>query len=223
MVDYVTAELSARADPAAAPLMAAYMKTDMPFYGVKQPGRAPIARYLGRHFAPVSDRDFEEKTRALWGLPHREEKYLAVDYARAFRSHLTMRHVGLFESMITEGAWWDLVDDLASRHIGTVLATEREAMTPILWQWIDHDDLWLRRTALLAQLRHKHETDRDMLFAFCLRRAHEREFFIRKAIGWALRDYARTDPAWVRSFVDARADRLSPLSIREATRHLDRP
>ncbi|MGH8927716.1 MAG: DNA alkylation repair protein, partial [Acidimicrobiia bacterium] len=160
------------------------------------------------------------KVLALWNLPHREEKYLAIGYACDFKSFVTFEQVDLYRQMIVEGAWWDLVDELASPIVGHVVLRDRERMRPILEDWIDNEDLWLRRTALICQHRHKHQTDQSMLFDFCARRAHEKEFFIRKAIGWALREYARTDPEAVRAFLIVQGHRLSGLSRREAAKHL---
>ncbi|MGI9601109.1 MAG: DNA alkylation repair protein, partial [Acidimicrobiales bacterium] len=121
---------------------------------------------------------------------------------------------------VTEGAWWDLVDSVASGIIGKVVLNERARMRPLLDEWIDCDDMWLRRTAIICQLEHKESTDVEMLFGFCTRRAFEKEFFIRKAIGWALREYAKTDPDAVRVFVAEHQSELSGLSRREATKHL---
>jgi 3-methyladenine DNA glycosylase AlkD len=121
---------------------------------------------------------------------------------------------------VTEGAWWDFVDDVASHLVGRVTLLERESVRPVLERWIDHPDMWLRRTAILSQLGHKDKTDWEMLADFCLRRAHEKEFFIRKAIGWALREYARIEPDVVRRFATENRERLSGLSFREATKHV---
>ncbi len=217
---FITAELEARADPARAGPMAAYMKTDMAFFGVTAAPRRRIVRAAVQAFPPITAADYRDQVTTLWALPHREEKYSAVGVARAHPCFITLEQIDLYRRMITEGAWWDFVDEIAAHLVGRVVAVDREAMRPILEEWIDGDDLWLRRTTLICQLGHRDTTDAGQLFDFCARRAHEREFFIRKAIGWALRQYARTDPDAVRSFVAAHADELSPLSIREATRHL---
>ena len=220
MANFVEAELSRLADPAKAIPMAAYMKTDMPFYGVPKPARAPIAREVSARFPPVDADDYRRKVLALWGLPHREEKYLAIDYAWSFPRHVAFAQVDLFERMIVEGAWWDLVDGLASPIVGKIVLEDRISMRPLLENWVDGPDMWLRRTAILCQNRHREQTDQEMLFDFCLRRSGEKEFFIRKAIGWALREYARTRPDEVRRFLAEHGDRLSGLSRREAAKHL---
>lgn len=220
MVRFVQSELSQLADPVRAAPMAAYMKTTMPFYGVPKPGRQPIARQLKTDFPPNDADDYRSKVLALWQLPHREEKYLAIGYAWAFKKHVVYAQLDLFEVMITEGAWWDFVDELASPIVGKIVLDDRPRMRPVLKRWIEGEDMWLRRSAILCQNRHKTHTDQEMLFDYCRRRAHEKEFFIRKAIGWALREYARTDPEAVRGFLDEMGDKLSGLSRREAAKHL---
>jgi len=220
MVGFVQAELSRLADPAKAVPMAAYMKTGMQFYGVPKPGRVPIGRRLKASFPPVDAIDYRRKVLALWGLPHREEKYLAIDYAWAFPRHVVFSQVDLFEGMIIEGAWWDFVDRLASPIVGKIVLEDRPLMRPVLERWFDGPKMWLRRTAILCQNRHKEQTDQEMLFDFCLRRSGEKEFFIRKAVGWALREYAQVRPDEVRRFLAEHGDKLSGLSRREAARHL---
>ena len=220
LVVFVSRALKAVADPERAIAMAAYMKTNMPFYGVSSPARRPIARELKLMYRAGSATEYRTKVSALWALPHREEKYLAIDYALSFKKLITFEQVDLYRQMVVEGAWWDFVDVIASDLVGRVVLVDRDRMRPTLEQWIDHDDMWLRRTALLAHLRHKTATDEAMLFDFCQRRAHEKEFFIRKAIGWALREYARVNPEAVRGFLRAHEAQLSGLSRREAAKHL---
>jgi 3-methyladenine DNA glycosylase AlkD len=219
-VAFVAAELTARSDPVAAVGMAQYMKTDMPFYGVKKPGRAPVFRELRRRWRPQTRADYEALVSALWEQPHREEKYFAIGVARESPEFITSVSLPLYRRLIVEGAWWDFVDEVAAHLVGRVLLDERPGTSRLLRQWIADADLWLRRTAIISQLTHKGATDAAMLFEFCAARAHESEFFIRKAIGWALREYAKTDPESVRKFVASHHDELSGLSRREALKHL---
>lgn len=219
VADYVRSALRAVADPAKAGPMAAYMKTDTPFYGVQKNDRVPIARGL-KQFA-LDDRDaYEAAVLALWQLPHREEKYLAIALARMHPRFITLDALPLYERMIREGAWWDLVDDIAAHLVGAAVFRDRARGLAIMDRWIDDPDLWIRRTAILCQLRHNPEADAARLFRYCAARAHEREFFIRKAIGWALRQYAYHDPAAVRAFLAEHKPNLSGLSYREAAKHL---
>lgn len=201
--------------------MAAYMKTDMPFFGVPAPLRWTVFREMRRRFPIEGESDYREAVLALWARPHREEKYLAIELAKAHPEYTTFVNVPLYRRLIVEGAWWDLVDDVAAHCIGTVLLHERHEMKPVLDQWVDDPDMWLRRSALIAHLRHKGRTDQDQLFDHCLRRAFEKEFFIRKAIGWALREYAKTAPEAVAEFLIAHRDQWAGLTYREASKHLD--
>jgi 3-methyladenine DNA glycosylase AlkD len=219
-IAFARRELRAHADAAAAPDMARYMKTSMPFYGVKTPDREPIVRELAERWPPQTAKDYRDLILGLWAQPHREEKYLAISLAQRHRRFITPTALPLYKRLIVEGAWWDLVDGVAGNLVGTVLLEHRDRTTPLLRKWLGDDDLWLRRTAIISQLTHKAATDAAFLFECCAARAHETEFFIRKAIGWALRQYARTDPAAVRHFVTQHGDALSGLSRREAVKHL---
>lgn len=220
IVSFAQKRLAEAANPADAEPMAAYMKTDQAFYGVKTPARRAIAKDIAREFSVSTGPEYERAVRTLWHLPHREEQYLAIDLAILWSDHIELGRLPLYRQMIVEGAWWDLVDGIASKLVGRLVREHRSAMTPVMREWVDDADMWLRRTALICQLGHKGETDADLLFDFCRRRASEKEFFIRKAIGWALREYAKTEPDAVRSFVAEMGDQLSPLSRREATKHL---
>ena len=219
---YVTAELRALADPAKAPAMAAYMKTAQPFYGVPTPRRAIIVRETRDRFAPADQKSYERNVLALWKLPYREEQYCAIAYARQHPRFITPSALWLYERMIREGAWWDFVDEIAVNLVGALLGNFRATTSPIIERWCDDRDMWIRRTALIVHLKHKKETDAAQLFDHCLRRSDEREFFIRKAIGWALREYSKTDPRAVSAFLKKNRQRLSNLSYAEASKHLAR-
>ena len=222
MIRWLQAELEAVRDPEDAVAMAAYMKTDMPFYGAKRPAWKPVERALVQAWKPADADEYERRVLAIWALPHREEKYLAIQYATRFRAHIRPASLLLYERLVREGAWWDLVDPVAAWLVGGAYLAERDAVAPVMDRWIDDDDLWIRRTAILAQLKHKAETDADRLFRYCLRRADEKEFFIRKAIGWALREYAKTAPEAVKAFLVEHRGALSGLSYREGAKGLVR-
>ena len=219
-VEFARSALAAVADPSKANGMQAYMKTDMPFYGVQKPGREVILRELVAIFSPDDREEYEELVLSLWGLPHREEKYLALGVARHFGEFVTPSSLLLYRRLIVEGAWWDFVDEVATKLIRRLVVEHPDRTWPLVDEWIDDDDIWLRRTAILCQIGAKERTDAERLFDFCARRAFEKEFFIRKAIGWALREHARTDPEAVAHFVTEYRHQLSGVSYREATKHI---
>ncbi len=201
--------------------MAAYLKTDMPFYGVQKRGRTEIFREMKKRF-PIEDNDtYRAAILALWAQPHREEKYFAIGIAKRYPVFIGYQNLDIYRQLIVEGAWWDLVDDVAISCVGIVHRDEREVMAPVIEEWVDDEFMWLRRTSLISPIKHKADTDHETLFAHCLRRAHEKEFFIRKAIGWTLREYAKTEPDRVRGFLLENRERWSGLSFREASKHLD--
>lgn len=220
MVSFVEASLSALSDPERAKQMAAYMKTDMPFYGVPTPELKRILFDVYRDFPVENNRDYRQAILALWDQPHREEKHAAVRLARRYQAFVVLENLDVYEQLIVEGAWWDFVDDVAANLVGSVFLVSRTEVGPIMDTWVDDNNLWRRRSAILSHLKHKEATDVTMLFDFCLRRAHEKEFFIRKAIGWVLREYAKTDAPAVKSFVGSHRDRWSGLTYREAMKHL---
>jgi 3-methyladenine DNA glycosylase AlkD len=217
---FVTAELKKVAVAENIEPMQAYLKTDMPFFGVKRPDLRKVRSAAWKKFKPADRDEYEAAVRALWALPRREEKYVALEFAGRATKLIGAASMPLYEQLIREGAWWDLVDQVATQCVSVAYLKERDAIRPTIQRWIDDDDIWIRRAALLAQLKHKDETDEDELFDFCRRRAHEKEFWIRKAIGWVLRQHARTNPDAVRAFLDEMGDRLSGLSRREAAKHL---
>jgi 3-methyladenine DNA glycosylase AlkD len=222
---FITRELERLADPERAGPMAAYMKTTMPFLGVQAQHRRGLTREVKRRF-PIADRaDYEAAVAELWALPYREGKYMAIAVAQLAPAHVGPASLPLYERIIREGAWWDFVDEIAQHLVGAVvLAHPREAW-PVMDAWLerlDDADMWFRRTAILCQNRHKQRTDADRLFRYCLARAGEREFFIRKAIGWALREYSYTAPDAVRDFLRRHGAALSGLSVREASKVLQR-
>lgn len=222
LVSFVSGQLAKVAVPKSVPGMQAYLKTDMPFYGVANPVRLPIFREMVKRFVPANRREYEAGIRALWRLEHREEKYAAIYYAYSHSAFVALASLPLYEKMIRQGGWWDLVDFLVCKLISPLYLAERAAIRPAVNGWIDDDDLWVRRTALLAHYCHKRATDERQLFRHSLRRAGETEFFIRKAIGWALRQYSYAEPEAVKRFLTEHRARLSGLSFREGAKVLVR-
>ncbi|MEX1037475.1 MAG: DNA alkylation repair protein [Acidimicrobiia bacterium] len=217
---FVSTQLGVAADPEKAPAMQAYMKTDMPFYGVQKAGRTPILRALVRDHQPETVEEYRNLVLSLWNLDHREEKYLALGVARQFEAFVLPGQIDLYRRLIVEGGWWDLVDEVATKLIRHMVVEYPSATWPVVDQWIDDSDMWLRRSALICQIGAKDRTDPARLFGFCAARAYEEDFFIRKAIGWALREYAKTEPDAVAGFINSHIDELSGLSHREGSKHI---
>ncbi|HEX5994061.1 MAG TPA: DNA alkylation repair protein [Jiangellales bacterium] len=224
LVDDIRSALAAAADPAKAGSMQEYMKSTLAFHGVQKPTRLAVLRpVLSERFLP--DRTTWEATiRVLWdGAAFREERYAAIDLARhrAYSAWATdRRSMDLYDHLIVTGAWWDYVDEIAIRLVGPTLRAQRAGVTPVILAWSRESNLWRRRAAVICQVGARDDTDTALLTACIRANAGDPDFFLRKAIGWALREHAKTNPDWVRTFVSTHRDVLSPLSVREATRHL---
>jgi 3-methyladenine DNA glycosylase AlkD len=215
MIEAVRRELAARADPAKAAGMQAYMKSELPFLGVQKAGRAEVARAVFPAY-PLDGFDvWRDTVLRLWRqATYREERYLAIALARdrRYRAHRTMAALPLYEELIVTGAWWDFVDEVAIRLVGEL------ELGSFLRDWAVDEDMWKRRTAIIAQVTRR--ADARLLFDCIEPNRADREFFIRKAIGWALREHAKLDPDAVARY--CATHELSALSRREALRNLDR-
>ncbi|HTW15460.1 MAG TPA: DNA alkylation repair protein [Nocardioides sp.] len=224
LVEAIRSALAAAADPERAVGQQAYMKSTMPYRGVTLPAlRRLLLPLLAEH--PPADRESWEATiLELWDeAAFREERYAATALVRhrAAEPWRDRDAVPLARHLIVTGAWWDHVDELAVHLVGAALRADRAALTPVLRAWAtDPESLWLRRTAVMCQVGAQAEVDRDLLRFAIEANLDDRTFWLRKAIGWALRDHARTDPDWVRAEVARLGDRLSGLSRREALKHL---
>jgi 3-methyladenine DNA glycosylase AlkD len=223
LVAAVRRGLAARADARKAPAMQAYMKSRLPYRGVQTPALRALCRELYGGRVLDDEAVWRATVLALWReATHREEHYAAIELAghRRYREHRRMAALPMYEEMIVSGAWWDYVDAIATQQLVDILRADRGPFTRAMRAWARSTDVWKRRSAILCQLKQKRETDRDLLTACIDASLESKEFFLRKGIGWALREYAKTDPAWVRRFVRDRAGRLSPLSQREALRRI---
>jgi 3-methyladenine DNA glycosylase AlkD len=212
------------ADAAKAPAMQAYMKSEMPYYGVQTPElRAICARLFEKHRL-ASAKEWSGAVLQLWReATHREERYAAIELAAAkgYEGHRTLDVLPIYEEMIVTGAWWDYVDVLAANHIGELLRRYPPEMARSMRAWAKCEDNWKRRASILCQLKFKHHTNLRLLYDNIEESMEIPNFFLRKAIGWALREYAKTDPSEVRRYVTVHAKELHPLSRREAMKHLD--
>ncbi len=217
LADRIEAELRTIGDRDRAGQERAYLKSDLEFLGV------PVAaiRTAARRPRNLAHDEVVGLVEALWSVPIFERRLAAVEVLTASARLLTPDDVVLVERLLRDSRTWALVDGLAVHVVGALVAAYPE-LGATLDRWIEDDDFWLRRSALLALLVYlrQGDGDRDRFFGYADQLLDEGDFFIRKAIGWALRDLARADPAWVTAFVEAAGDRLSPLSRREATKHL---
>ncbi|MEM6726655.1 MAG: DNA alkylation repair protein [Bacteroidota bacterium] len=212
------AHLTPHADKDLAGPMAAYMKNHFPFMGIKAPHRKVLFQEFCKHTSLPSIDHLTEVVKALYDLPEREYQMVAVLLVKKMRRQLSPAHQDLLWMMITEKSWWDTVDDIASNLVGYVLQRSPEYIQDWNSEMIHSDNLWLRRTALLFQLKYKDQLDENLLFQNIRQTAHETDFFIRKAIGWALRQHSKQAPDHVRRFMTT-VD-LSPLSVREGSKYL---
>ncbi len=221
LVTVIRLELHEHADPALAPGQQAYMKSAMPFLGVRVPEVRRIVKSAARSHPPADVGDLEGSARRLWDeATYREERYAATALTGMRVAVGSLDVLNLLEHMAVTGAWWDHVDEVAHR-VGTVLAVHPDEVEPVVRRWIASDDLWLRRVAIICQLERKEDTDLTLLTAAIEAASDSQEFFLRKAIGWALRQHAKVDPGWVRDFVEEREHMLSGLSRREALKHVE--
>jgi 3-methyladenine DNA glycosylase AlkD len=229
LIDAVCRALADHADPTKAARQQAYMKSAMPYWGLTSPLLRKVIRPILDDPANrlATRAEWESTVRALWdGATHREERYAAIALTghRHYRAWQDPDALPLYAHLVVTGAWWDYVDEVASNRVGPILLRHRAIVEPIIRAWAASDDLWLRRTSIISQLTFKGDTDlillADVIDANAEGTAYGSVFWIRKAIGWALRQHARTDPEWVREYVAAQGDRLSGLSRREALKHL---
>jgi 3-methyladenine DNA glycosylase AlkD len=218
-VEALQSAFGAAADPELAAPMRAYMRDRFPFLGIQSVARRRLTSGVLHGARRPAEPDLLATAQACWALREREYQYFACDYLIKHVRVLSPAALPVLRSLITTKSWWDTVDALASNVVGP-LVTAHPALVSTMDEWAaPGTDLWLVRTAILHQLKYRTRTDRNRLFDYCERWSAEPDFFIRKGIGWALREYAKTEPAAVRSFVDAHPG-LSPLSAREALKNL---
>jgi 3-methyladenine DNA glycosylase AlkD len=219
LLDRLVRTFGAARDPERAAPMAKYMRDQFSYLGLAAPRQQALTRTVLAGLPRPTEDDMRTVALACWDLEEREYQYFACGW---LRTHVKVPGPGFLDTartLITTKAWWDTVDPLATRVVGG-LVKRHPSLVAEMDEWSADRDMWLARTAILHQLNYGAETDTERLFGYCTRQAGHPDFFIRKAIGWALRQYARTDPEAVRQYVAANRDRLAPLSIREATKHL---
>ena len=219
----VRAALERAANPVKAPQMQAYMKSTMPYRGVTFPEQKAIWKGIFSARPLSSMEEWQRVALTLWReAAFREERYgaIALTDFRPYERYRTMAAIPMFEEMIVTGAWWDFVDAIAGRSLGAVLRAEPSRMSKLMRRWARDEHMWKRRSAILCQLGFKRDTDLTLLYDCIEPNLDDKQFFIRKAIGWALRQHAWTDPREVKRYVKANKSRLSGLSVREALKNV---
>ena len=210
--------LEANANPEQAKAMAAYMKDLFPFLGLKKPERTALCKpWLERGNRPARE-DLPEVCFQLFQRPEREWAYVAIELLRLERKTLEYNDLEWLMELVRTRSWWDTVDILASDMVGRTLLRHPERWEEFLVPLMESENGWENRTAMIAQLRWKKETHTELLEQALVAHLESKWFFHRKAVGWALREYRKTDPHWVADFVDRHGEHMSGLSRREALR-----
>jgi 3-methyladenine DNA glycosylase AlkD len=216
------AALAAAADPERAPGMQAYMKSEMPYRGISAHDMRAITKKVLAVHPLASCAEWRAEVLDLWrDAAFREERYAAMELLgdRRHKDCRTPDVLPVYEELITTGAWWDYVDGVAG-HVGNLLRSYPEKVRPVMRAWSTDRDMWKRRVSIICQVSFKKDTDLDLLYANIEPNLADRNFFIRKAIGWALRSYTWTDPEEVARYVAANEAKLSGLSRREALKNI---
>ena len=202
---------SVHADPKTAAWQEAYMRNQFRFLGIRKP-------LIGKLLKPYAETFSEKEILEFWNTEEREGQYAAIWLLRMQAKTATEDHLRLYERLLREKSWWDTVDEIAPYLVGA-LVLQFPHLHETLSTWTEDPYLWIRRASLIYQLRFKKQTDQERLFEHCLRLKDDRDFFLRKAIGWSLREYRKSAPQIVEHFLRTHGKTLSPLSFREAGGH----
>jgi 3-methyladenine DNA glycosylase AlkD len=212
--------LSLHANASNARAMSAYMKNHFAFFGIKATERRLLFKSFVAGSPQISKAEVLLFVRQCWLLPEREMQLCAMEILVKHRKVWDADYFELFEEMITTKSWWDTVDFIAVNLVGDFLSRNQTLIKPSVEKWMQSENRWLQRTAILFQLKYKSKTDVTLLFSLCNRLSSSKEFFIRKAIGWALREYSKTDANAVKQYVAGAS--IHPFSKREALKWLNR-
>lgn len=197
--------------------MKAYMKDNFEYLGIKTPLRKELEKELLKEKSKEAliDKDF---VKMLWNYEYRELQYVALDYLVKQKKKLQKEDINFIKDLIITKSWWDTIDLIASHLVGEICKKYPELIDEYILNWSTDENMWIRRTAILYQLKYKQDTDRNILEKVIKDNIEDEEFFIRKAIGWVLREYSKTNKEWVSEFVAN--NRLSKLSEKEASKYL---
>ena len=212
-------ELKRNANRKIAKEQKAYMRNQFEFYGIKTPLRREIQKpFLTKSYLPPKT-DLEEIVKTLWNKPQREYQFIAQELVYKYTQQFDKNDIALLEFMVTHKSWWDTVDYIAVKLIGAYFIRFLEQLDSYIDRWMASGNIWLQRCCLLYQLKSKDNMDTQRLQYIIQKLLGSKEFFINKAIGWVLREYSKTNPKWVRDFIEN--NDLANLSRREALRLMD--
>lgn len=217
-LDKLEAKFKESADPERAFQMKKYMKDRYPFFGIQaNPRRAICSEFLKEYGLPEKEILFDVILQ-LWEKEEREFQHFGAELANRFKKNIKEIDLEIFRWMLVHKSWWDTVDFIASNLVGNYFRVFDQQAETVMNDWLESGNIWLQRTTLIFQLKYKKATDVKLLSLQINALKHSKEFFIRKAIGWSLREYSKTDPVWVSDFVSK--TQLSPLSTREAMKRI---
>ena len=197
--------------------MSKYMLNKFEYIGIKTPERRKIFKNFFKEYKNEEKIDWEFVNKC-WENKYREFQYIAADYLKNMKDKLTIDDIPEFKRLILKKSWWDTIDNL-DITIGA-LALKDSNMNKILLEWSIDENIWLRRIAIDHQLLRKEKTNTELLEKILKNNLGQTEFFINKAIGWALRDYSKTNPEWVKNFIEENKEKMAKLSIKEASKYL---
>jgi 3-methyladenine DNA glycosylase AlkD len=212
--------LAEHADPEKAEKMEDYMQNNFKFFGIQATPRRKLTRKLLRQENRPDYEQLPAVIKELWELPEREFQYVGWELVERYTNHFTLGIIELLEYMIVNKSWWDTVDMIAKKLVGEYFKQFPDQKENYIDKWLMSDNIWLQRTAILFQLGYKEETDVELLFAVIEKLQDSEEFFIQKAIGWALREYSKLEPELIKDFI-ANHD-LSSLSEREGLKAINK-
>ena len=220
MHPYIT-ELQAlfqlHADPTRALSAKAYLRNQFEFFGIPMPVRRKLSNEYRKQSLPPYP-EIEGIMKSLFALPEREFHYFGIELLAGLKKQWTKETIRLMEDLILTKSWWDTVDYMASAWCNPYFKKFPEQVVPVTGRWNQSNEMWLQRSSLLFQLKYKKDTDTRLLARYIDKLSSSKEFFIQKAIGWCLREYSKTDPSWVKRFIETHS--LANLSKREALKHL---
>ncbi|WP_243525009.1 DNA alkylation repair protein [Bacillus pseudomycoides] len=208
----------AHQNPEKAAPMARYMKNHFSFLGIQTSERRKLLREVIQVHKLPDKEEFQIVIRELWSLPEREFQAAALDLLQKYKKHLDKTHIPFLEELIITKSWWDSVDGIVPTFLGDIFLKHSEVIPTYIPKWIASENIWLQRSAILFQLKYKKQMDEKLLFSIIGQLKSSKEFFIQKAIGWVLREYAKTSPNVVWEYTQNNA--LAPLSKREAIKHI---